>query len=63
MAESVSQGAQEVQRLATLAADGANDTSAATEQQIAANEEISANAQALADLAEALQNNVSHFKI
>lgn len=63
MAESVSQGALEVQRLATLAADGANDTSAATEQQIAANEEISANAQALSDLAEALQNNVSHFKI
>ncbi|QUG40802.1 methyl-accepting chemotaxis protein [Psychrobacillus sp. INOP01] len=63
MAESVSQGAIEVQRLATLAADGANDTSAATEQQIAANEEISSNAQALADLAEALQNNVSHFKI
>lgn len=63
MAESVSQGAIEVQRLAILAADGANDTSAATEQQIAANEEISSNAQALADLAEALQNNVSHFKI
>ena len=63
MAESVSQGALEVQRLATLAADGASDTSAATEQQIAANEEISSNAQALADLAEALQNNVSHFKI
>lgn len=63
MAESVSQGAKEVQKLAKLAADGANDTSAATEQQIAANEEISSNAQALADLAEALQNNVSHFKI
>ncbi|WP_277586024.1 methyl-accepting chemotaxis protein [Psychrobacillus antarcticus] len=63
MAESVSQGALEVQRLATLAADGANDTSAATQQQIAANEEISANAQSLADLAEVLQNNVSHFKI
>lgn len=63
MAESVSQGAIEVQRLATLAADGASDTSATTEQQIAANEEISSNAQALADLAEALQNNVSHFKI
>lgn len=63
MAESVSGGALEVQRLATLAADGANETSAATEQQIAANEEISSNAQVLANLAEALQNNVSHFKI
>ncbi|TQR17639.1 methyl-accepting chemotaxis protein [Psychrobacillus soli] len=63
MAESVSEGAHEVQRLATHAADGANDTSAATEQQLAANEEITSNAQALADLAEVLQNNVSHFKL
>ena len=49
--------------LATQAADGASDTSAATEQQLAANEEISSNAQFLADLAEKLQNEVSHFKI
>lgn len=63
MAKSVSEGSLEVQRLAALAADGANDTSAATEEQLAANEEITANAQSLADLAEALQNNVSHFKI
>ncbi|MFJ7970449.1 methyl-accepting chemotaxis protein [Psychrobacillus sp. NPDC096389] len=63
MAESVSEGALEVQRLASHAADGANDTSAATEQQLAANEEITSNAQVLADLAEALQNNVSHFKL
>ena len=46
-----------------MAADGANDTSAATEEQLAANEEISANAQSLADLAETLQNKVSHFKL
>lgn len=63
MAESVSEGSLEVQRLATQAADGANDTSAATEEQLAANEEITSNAQVLADLAETLQNNVSHFKI
>ena len=63
MAESVSEGALEVQRLATHAADGANDTSAATEEQLAANEEITSNAQVLADLAEVLQNNVSHFKL
>lgn len=63
MAKSVSEGSLEVQRLAAIAADGANDTSAATEEQLAANEEITANAQSLADLAEALQNNVSHFKI
>lgn len=63
MAESVSEGSLEVQRLASLAAEGANDTSAATEEQLAANEEISSNAQALADLAERLQNEVSHFKL
>jgi methyl-accepting chemotaxis protein len=63
MAESVSEGSLEVQRLAAIAADGANDTSAATEEQLAANEEITANAQSLTDLAEILQNNVSHFKI
>ncbi|MFF2752183.1 methyl-accepting chemotaxis protein [Psychrobacillus sp. NPDC058041] len=63
MSESVSEGSLEVQRLAAIAADGANDTSAATEEQLAANEEITANAQSLTDLAEILQNNVSHFKI
>ncbi|MFJ5769147.1 methyl-accepting chemotaxis protein [Psychrobacillus sp. NPDC093180] len=63
MAESVSEGALEVQRLATQVADGANDTSAATEEQLATNEEISSNAQVLADLAEKLQNNVRHFKL
>lgn len=63
MAESVSEGAHEVQRLATLAADGANDTSAATVEQIAANEEISSNAQVLASLAEKLQSEVGHFKL
>ncbi|WP_391208042.1 methyl-accepting chemotaxis protein [Psychrobacillus sp. L4] len=63
MAESVSEGSLEVQRLAAMAADGANDTSAATEEQLAANEEITANAQSLSDLSEILQNNVSHFKI
>ena len=63
MASSVTESVQEVQTLATHAADGASDTSAATEQQLAANEEISTNAQSLADLAEKLQNEVSHFKI
>ena len=63
MGESVSEGSLEVQRLAKIAADGANDTSAATEEQLAANEEITDNAQSLANLAEALQNNVSHFRL
>lgn len=63
MANSVTESAQQVQTIATHAADSASDTSAATEQQLAANEEISSNAQSLADLAEKLQNEVSHFKI
>lgn len=63
MANSVTESAEKVQTLATQAADGASDTSAATEQQLAANEEISSNAQSLADLAEKLQNEVSHFKL
>lgn len=63
MAESVTESAQQVQQLAASAADGANDTSAATEEQLAANEEITSNAQTLADLAETLQSEVSHFKM
>ena len=50
-------------RLATHAADGASDTSAATEQQLATNEEITSNAQSLTNLAEKLQNKVSHFNL
>lgn len=63
ISSSVTESVQQVQSLATQAADGASDTSAATEQQLAANEEISSNAQFLADLAEKLKNEVSHFKI
>ncbi|MCK1995994.1 methyl-accepting chemotaxis protein [Psychrobacillus psychrodurans] len=63
IASSVTDSVQQVQTLATHAADGASDTSAATEQQLAANEEISSSAQSLADLAEKLQNEVSHFRI
>ena len=63
MANSVTESVDQVQTIATHAADSASDTSAATEQQLAANEEISANAQSLADLAEQLQNKVSHFNL
>ncbi|MER2261213.1 MAG: methyl-accepting chemotaxis protein [Psychrobacillus sp.] len=63
MTKSVTESAQRVESLASHTADGASDTSAATEQQLAANEEISANAQTLATLAEKLQSEVSHFKI
>ncbi|MFZ0577953.1 MAG: methyl-accepting chemotaxis protein, partial [Psychrobacillus psychrotolerans] len=51
ISSTVTESVQQVQTLATQAADGASDTSAATEQQLAANEEISSNAQFLADLA------------
>lgn len=63
MADSVTESAQKVQTIAAHAAEGASDTSATTEQQLAANEEISSNAQSLADLAEKLQNKVSHFNL
>ena len=63
IANSVTDSAQQVQTIATHAADRTSDTSAATEEQLAANEEISSNAQSLADLAEQLQNEVSHFKL
>ncbi|MEI4769617.1 methyl-accepting chemotaxis protein [Psychrobacillus sp. FJAT-51614] len=63
MAESVTESAQQVQALAANAADGASDTSAATEQQLASNQEISSSAQSLANLAEKLQSEVSHFKL
>ncbi|MEK4522907.1 methyl-accepting chemotaxis protein [Psychrobacillus sp. FSL W7-1457] len=63
MSSSVTASAQQVENLANHAAEGASDTSAATEQQLAATEEISTNAQTLATLAEKLQSEVSHFKI
>lgn len=61
--EAVTVASKEIQLLAQQTADGANDTSAATEEQLAANQEISSSAQSLANLAEILQNEVSHFKI
>lgn len=63
VSETVSTASKEIQLLVQQTVDGANDTSAATEEQLAANQEISSNAQSLAHLAEVLQNEVSHFKI
>lgn len=62
VSEPVTVASKEIQLLARKSADGASDTSAATEEQLAANEEISSNAQSLAHLAEVLQREVSHFK-
>lgn len=63
IAQTVTEGSRDVQRLAETVAQGATDTSAATEQQLASNGEITSNAQSLANLAEKLQNNISHFKM
>lgn len=63
MTGSVSDGAKQVQQLATQTANTASDTSAATEEQLASNEEISANAQVLSELAERLQLEINHFKL
>ncbi|MEK4522908.1 methyl-accepting chemotaxis protein [Psychrobacillus sp. FSL W7-1457] len=63
IARTVTEGSREVQRLAEIVAQGATDTSSATEQQLASNSEITSNAQSLANLAEKLQDNISHFKM
>ena len=63
IAQTVTEGSRDVQRLAEIVAQGATDTSSATEQQLASNSEITSNAQSLANLAEKLQDNISHFKM
>ncbi|WP_026908146.1 methyl-accepting chemotaxis protein [Paucisalibacillus globulus] len=61
-AENVSENAMEVQSLASIVASSANETSASSEEQLAVNEEITSNAQYLANLAEKLQAEVNVFK-
>lgn len=61
--EDVSSGSEEIRQLAKSAAATAQETSAATEEQLAVNEEISSSSQALADVAEVLQSEVSRFEI
>ncbi|MGN7476954.1 methyl-accepting chemotaxis protein [Solibacillus silvestris] len=63
MTGSVTDSVKHVQELAARTADTASDTSAATEEQLAATEEISHNAYSLSELAEQLQHEVSHFKL
>ena len=52
-----------MEELAIQAAAEAQSTSAATEEQLAANEEITSSSQTLAELAEQLQNDMSRFKV
>lgn len=63
MATNVLNSSSNVQQLALQASTEAQSTSAATEEQLAANEEISSNAETLAQLADALQKNMEHFII
>lgn len=59
----VVEGSRQVGELAIKASEEAQSTSAATEEQLAANEEISSSSYTLAELAEQLQSDMSHFKM
>ena len=61
MTDEVTTGYSKVQELAMQSSEEAQSTSAATEQQLAANEDISS-AQVLAELSEKLQNDMGRFK-
>ena len=61
--DGVFEGSKRVERLALQASDEANSVSAATEEQLSVNEEISSNAHRLARLAEKLQIEVGKFII
>ncbi|WP_336822352.1 methyl-accepting chemotaxis protein [Sporosarcina sp. USHLN248] len=63
MSDEVTKGANEVRELSTKGAMAASDTSAATEEQLATNHEISESAQILAKLSEDLQKELSHFRV
>ncbi len=60
MAEDVSHGTNEIEQLSSEAAAAA---SAATEEQLAVNQEISSSAQTLLKLAEDLQVEIRHFRV
>lgn len=61
--DEVFEGSKRVEHLAMQASYESNSVSAATEEQLSVNEEISSNAQILALVAEELQNEVSKFKV
>lgn len=63
MTDDVIAGSAEAQKLAEMAAVGAQQTNAATDEQLATMQEITANTQSLAYLAENLQSEVSKFKV
>lgn len=61
--DEVFEGSKRVEHLAMQASYESNSVSAATEEQLSVNEEISSNAQSLALVAEELQNEVRKFKV
>lgn len=61
--DEVFRGSKRVEHLALQTSEEANSVSAATEEQLSVNEEISSNAQRLALLAEKLQNEVGKFTV
>ncbi|REB07292.1 methyl-accepting chemotaxis protein [Sporosarcina sp. BI001-red] len=61
--DEVFEGSKRVEQLAIQASYESNSVSAATEEQLSVNEEISSNAQSLAQVAEKLQNEVRKFKV
>lgn len=61
--DKVFEGSKRVEHLAMKASYESNSVSAATEEQLSVNEEISSNAQILALVAEELQNEVRKFKV
>ncbi|WP_342507001.1 methyl-accepting chemotaxis protein [Sporosarcina sp. FSL K6-2383] len=63
MTEEVVGGTSKVNGLAIQLAEEAQSTSAATEEQLAANEEISSSSQMLANLAEKLRSDMSRFTV
>ncbi len=63
MSEQVTYSAAKVQDLAIQASTEAQSTSAATEEQLAANQEIASSAQTLSEVAEKLQNDMSRFTV
>ncbi|MCG7346068.1 methyl-accepting chemotaxis protein [Sporosarcina sp. ACRSL] len=61
MTDTIANSSKEVKKLAESTAFTAQETSAATEEQLAVNEEISTSSQTLAGLAENLQKEVNRF--
>lgn len=63
MTDRVTEGEKKVHELAVQASTEAQSTSAATEEQLASNQEIASSAQTLSEVAEKLQNDMGRFTV